>query len=74
MTKARQERDAVFALQNKKIDDAEKNLMDAQQRHSEEKAAIETKYATIDTQLAYYAATIRTQDGKSPRESFKPFS
>ena len=60
VTKARQERDAVFALQNKKIDDAEKNLTDAQQRHSEEKAAIEAKYATIDTQLAYDAATIRT--------------
>ena len=59
--KARQERDAVFALQNKKIDDAEKNVTDAQQRHSEEKAAIEAKYATIiDTQLAYDAATIRT--------------
>ena len=60
VTKARQERDAVFALQNKKIDDAEKNLTDAQQRHSEEKEAIEAKYATIDTQLAYDAATIRT--------------
>ena len=53
-------RENVFALQNKKLDAAEREKAELQKKHLDEIASLEAKHADSSTQQAYDAATIRT--------------